>query len=737
MAQTPPAAVTNGVEKTGLARFEVSRRAFLGGLCGGLVVLLTGGRVNARQAEQRPRRLAERVDAWLHLGEDGRVTVFTGKVEIGQGARTALSQIVADALDAPIEAIEMIMGDTALTPLDRGTLGSKTIRDMGTRLRTAAATARQALIELAAAQWQIPAVQLTTHSGTVVDPDGGREATYGALSRGTDITRVIDDHAAREVPAARRVSGRAIPRIEARDKVTGTARYTADLRPSGLLYGKVLRPPARDARLAAADVAAAEVLPGVVRMVRDGEFLGVVADHPEAAERALRAVRARWIEPPRRPARPLAEVLEAPPGLDLGCGALRRLSGCEMVAERGDVGAGLDASTRRLARRYETAYIAHAALEPHAAVAEWRGDGLTVWTCTQRPFGVRNDLARHFGLARDAVRVIVPEMGAAYGGKHKGAAAFEAARLARSVARPVQVAWNRAEEFDCGYFRPAALIDVEAGIGTDGRLHAWMFRNFNSGKRGAQPPYRIPHARVSFHPRRSPLPQGSYRSLANCANSFARESLMDEIAVELAADPIDFRLAHIDDERLRAVVLAAREKGRWRRDGQAPESRRGDEPSKLRRGWGFACGIDVGSYVAELAEVEVDLDSGAIRVVRVTAAFDCGRVINPSGLRQQIEGAIIQGMGGALWEEILFDSGRILNGAFSTYRVPRLSDLPEIDVVVLDRPEHPSTGAGEPPLIAIAPAIANAVFDATGVRLRRLPMTAAKLRTGSAGSGAG
>jgi nicotinate dehydrogenase subunit B len=376
----------------------------------------------------------------------------------------------------------------------------------------------------------------------------------------------------------------------------------------------------------------------------------------------------------------------------------------------GSVATAIAAADVRLESRYTVAYIAHAPLEPRAALAEWNGDALTVSTGTQRPFAVRDELAEAFHIPAEKVRVLVPDTGSAYGGKHTGDAALEAARLAKAAGKPVKVVWTREEEFTWAYFRPAGVIEVKSGAGADGRLAAWEFHNYNSGPAAIGTPYDVPNKTIQFHPARSPLRQGSYRGLASTANHFARETHMDEVAHALGMDPLAFRLKNLADARLAAVFEAAAAKFGWGKTKAAPG-----------RGFGLGGGTDKGSYVATCAEVEVD-KARRVRIVRAAVAFECGAVVNPDGLRNQIEGAVVQGIGGALFEAVHFAGGRIVNPRFSEYRVPRFPDVPALDVVVLDRRDLPSAGAGETPIAGLAPAVGNAIFAATGIRLRSLPL---------------
>jgi isoquinoline 1-oxidoreductase len=381
------------------------------------------------------------------------------------------------------------------------------------------------------------------------------------------------------------------------------------------------------------------------------------------------------------------------------------------------VAEALPKAAHRLESTYTVAYIAHVPLEPRAAVAEWKDGRLTVWVGTQRPFGVKSELAEAFKLAEDKVRVIVPDTGSGYGGKHSGEHAIEAARLARGVGRPVKLVWTREEEFRWAYFRPAGVIDVKSGADAEGRLVAWEMHNYNSGSSSIRTLYEAPHQHIEFHPGRSPLRQGSYRGLAATANHFARESHMDEIAAALKLDPLEFRLRNLKDARLRAVLEAAAERFGWAKAVNAPG-----------RGHGIAGGFEKGSYVATAAEVRVE-PSGAVTIVRLVASFECGAIVNPRHLESQVLGSVIQGIGGALFEAVEFDRGQILNPRLSRYRVPRFSDAPPLEVVLLDRKDLPSAGAGETPIVAVAPAIAGAIFAATGTRLRAMPLAPKGVRS--------
>lgn len=691
----------------------MKRRDFFRAL-GGVVVVLTAEPADGQQQApaarsgglQTPREIA----AWLHIGEDSAVTVFTGKVEVGQNIRTSLAQAVAEELRVPIERIRLVMGDTDLTPFDPGTFGSRTTPAMAPQLRRAAATMREVLTDLAVERWGCPREQVRIGDGSVKGPGTGQTASFGELTQGKRILKEISDAAPLTSVESWSVLGSSQPKVDGVAFVTGRHQFPSDLRLPGMLYGKVLRPPAFGASLVSADLSEAQRMPGVV-VVREGNFVGAAAPDEFTAAQAVAAIRAEWKLTPQPGAAELFEYLKENPVEAQGFGGASR-------HEAGSIEQGLAAADHRLRQTYTVAYIAHAPLEPRAAVAQWEEGKLTVWTGTQRPFGVRSELAQAFGLPESQVRVLVPDTGSGYGGKHTGDAAIEAARLARAARRPVKVVWTREEEFTWAYFRPAGIIEITSGVRRDGAVTAWEFHNYNSGPAAIRTPYAIEHQRVEFHPARSPLRQGSYRALAATANHFARETHMDELAGLVGMDPLEFRLKNAQDARLRAVLEAAAEKFGWRRRKKDPGV-----------GYGLAAGFEKGGYVATCAEVAVDRATGAVRVVRVVEAFECGAIVNPDHLRNQVEGSIVMGLGGALFEAVEFEDGRILNPRFSAYRVPRFSDLPQIEVVLLDRKDLPAAGAGETPIVGIAPAAGNAIFDATGVRLRSLPLVPHGLKT--------
>ncbi len=686
--------------------FEWGRREFFKLLGAGALICSVAKDVLAQQESGRVRQgfggsLPKEIGAWLHIGENGKVRVFTGKVEMGQNIRTSLTQAVAEELHFPQNGIELVMGDTQLTPYDAGTFGSQTTPNMNLQLRRVAAAAREMLIDLAAERWQVDRNHLSAVDGKITIAESEREIAYAELVKGRQLTQTIPAENSLAPAAAWTVAGTPAKKVNGRDFVTGKHRYPSDQKLPELLCGKILRPPAFGATLLSAETHDAEQVPGVT-VVRDGNFVGVAAPSEELAMRAVAAVKAEWKSEPQPSNKELFE--------DLKSNAAKE-TGRQGAFQAGSMEEGLAAADHRLQQTYTVAYIAHAPLEPRAAVAQWSGEKLTVWTGTQRPFGVRAELAEALHISENDVRVIMPDTGSGYGGKHSGETAVEAARLARAAKRPVKVVWTREEEFTWAYFRPAGVIEVTSGARNDGTITAWEFHNYNSGASGIRPSYAIPNQRIEFHPTRSPLRQGSYRGLAATANHFARESHMDELAQLVKMDPLDFRLKNLKDERFRAVLEAAARKFNW-----------GQKKSAPGQGFGIAAGFEKGGYVATCAEVAVNRANGEVKVVRLVTAFECGAVVNPDGLRNQIEGSEIMGLGGALFEAVEFENGRMLNPRFSKYRVPRFSDAPVLETVLLDRKDLPSAGAGETPIVGVAPAIGNAIFDATSVRLRSLPM---------------
>ena len=694
------------LRSTAIHQFNLQRRDFFKLMGAGIAIFTVAANAASAQESGGARRRnpdqdqPKDISSWLHINDDGIVTVFTGKVEVGQNTRTTLAQSVADELRVPLASVRMVMGDTALTPFDMGTFGSRSTPYMSPVLRRAASAARDLLLAQAAAEWNTTPDKLKASDGKITNPVTGAALSYAQLAQGKTLAHDMPDADPITPPTEWTVAGTSTPKIDARAFVTGQHQYTPDIRPANLLHAKVLRPESFAATLVSADLSAAQAMPGVVA-VRDGDFVAVAAPSERAAEKAVAAIHAEWKSKPQPSSKELYSYLKQ--NLDT--------EDRPKPNEKGSVANGLAAAAQRFEQTYTVAYIAHTPLEPRAAVADWKDDKLTVWTGSQRPFGVQEELSAALHIPKDRIRVIVPDTGSAYGGKHTADAALEAARLARAANRPVKIVWTREEEFTWSYFRPAGVIEIKSGISTDGKLTAWEFHNYNSGGSGIQTSYDVANQLIQFHPVNSPLRQGSYRGLAATANHFARESFMDELAHAAKIDPFEFRMKNLSDPRLRAVFEAAAKGFGWPRKKSQPG-----------QGFGMGGGLEKGGYVATFAEIAVDQSSKDVRVVRVVTAFECGAIVNPDGLRHQVIGANIMGLGGALFESIEFENGRISNPHFAQYRVPRFRDIPKIEAILLDRKDLPPAGAGETPIVGLAPAIGNAIFDATGIRLRALPL---------------
>ncbi len=641
---------------------------------------------------------------WLLVSGDGRVIAYAGKVEYGQNIRTGFAMEVADELRLSVSMVEVVMGDTALTPWDMGTFGSQSTARVGMQLRRAAATAREALLEMATARLDLPQEDLIIDAGRVMSrTDTNHSLGFEELIADQFIERQIDDDVELTGFSEFRIMGAAATRTDAEARVTGRAVYSQDVCPSGTLFARILRPPSQKLTLSTVDTVAAEQLPGVVMVAKDGDLIAILAENDESADRAYDIVQAEWT----------GEAIGS--HLDIPQMLLDTQRDPMSVQEQGDVTRELNIAKHTLEAVYYVPHVTNLPMEPRAAVAQWDSGKLTVWAGTQRPFGLRSELATHFGMSEEDVRVIAPEIGGAFGTKSWYPAGLEAARLAKLTSRPVRVAYSRREDTREGTFRPAALIQVTSGFRGDGTITAWKFQAYHAGplphiaRRGSESPYDVEHIAVTVCCAKSLVRVGSYRSLGGAVNHFATESHVDEIANELGLDPVELRLRNLSHPRFRKVLEAAAHEFGWRTSALTPGL-----------GAGVAIGTDIGSYVASCFEVSVE--SREVKIERVVTALDCGLTVNPEGAKNQVEGSTIMGMGPALYEATEIGNGVVLNPTFTRYQVPRMNSSPDIEVVLTGDPETPSTGAGEPGIVTVAAGIANAVFDATGQRIRELPI---------------
>ena len=694
------------------SEIKLSRRTFVQMLGAGLLITVTEG-VSLGQRRGRSGRSIT-VAARLHINQDGTISVMTGKVEEGQGPRAQLTQAAAEELRVAVDQIRLVMSDTALVPDDGRTAGSRTTPSTVPAVRRGAATARELLRRLAAEQWKVDRSALNVNNGTITNRTTKQTITYADLAKSKDVAEAFKQSIPSDVtltPVSQwQVLGNSVPRPNSRDIVTGAHHYPSDITRPNMLYGKILRPPSYGATLTSIDISEAKAMKDVV-VVRDGQFVGCAAPSSFRATQALEALAktSSWKTVPQPSSKNLFSHLKKN----------ARTGGRSRPRTRGSIEKGLTEARKVLERTYEVAYVQHTPMEPRAAAAEWKDGKLTVWSGVDGPQAVQGDLARTFRIPAEQVRVIVPDMGSGFGGKHTGEAAEEAARLAKAFRRPVAVHWTRAEEFTWAYFRPAAVIECKGGLDDKGSLIAWDFTNINAGGSAIDTPYNIANTKILSVSSDSPLRQGAYRCLAATANNFARESFMDELAAAAGADPLAFRLAHLDNPRIRTVLETVARYFDWpaRRKIVTPEL-----------GVGLACGTEKNSVVAACVEVGIDRKKGEIKVNQVCEAFECGPIQNPANLLSQVQGCIIMGLGAALREEMQFEDGKILNASFAGYLVPRFKDVPKIDVHLINKTDIPSAGGGETPIIAIAPAIANAVFAATGVRIRSMPIRGDRLK---------
>jgi nicotinate dehydrogenase subunit B len=736
----------------------VSRRDFLtdaGVLVVGFTLLpraIHGSSLGLRSVNETAPS-ADALDSWLVIGRDNRITVFAGKVELGTGVSTALRQIVAEELDVPVERIEWVQGDSDRT-VDQGrTVGSGTVKRGGAQLRRAAAEARQALLELGSAKLSVPANQLVISNAIIaVSADASKRVTFGELVGGGRFERTVSGRAPMKSPSAYKVVGQPVRRVEIPAKMTGKHVYVHDVRLPGMLHGRVVRPPRVGATLVSIDEASPTKLPGVVRIVRKGTFVGVVAEREEQAERAAKTLSVKWSASPVLPeaAKLFATFKELAPNK-------------RVVGESGDVDAALRSAQRTVRATYRWPFQLHASIGASCAVADVQGGKATVWSATQGAHQLCAPIAALLGLPETQVRVIFTEGSGCYG--HNGAddVAADAALLSQAVGRPVRVQWSREDEHAWEPEGPAMLFEMAGAVGADGTISAWSYdawtpthgsrpnRNPDTlvagmlvaghsstgeffsggGERNARTTYVLPNERVTSHPvPKFPIRTSSLRGLGSPQNSFANESFMDELAAAGGVDPVELRRRHLTDPRALAVIDAVAKRATWT-PRSSPPGRAATTSSAPLKGRGFAyVQYDrTETYVAAVVDVDVRPDTGTVRVRRVCVAHDCGLIVNPDGVRNQIEGNVIQAISRTLKEAVRFDSTRVTGVDWNAYPILRFSEIPDaIDIELIDRPTEPSIGAGEAATSPIPPAIANAIFDATGVRVREVPLTPERVR---------
>jgi nicotinate dehydrogenase subunit B len=693
-------------EPDGTPGRSLDRRDFIKMVGGGIIVLFSCD-APVFPGQRGPSYPSD-LNAYLRIAEDGKVTVYSGKIEMGQGVITSLAQEAADELGVALAAIEMVMGDTDLCPYDSGTYGSMSTRFFGPAVRAAAAEAKAILLELASEQLKTPKDQLGVDNGSVfVTANKRTRLTFGQLAKGQKITRKLDGKAVTKSVAEFTIMGKPVKRTDAVAKVTGKAQFAGDIRLPGMLYARILRPPAHGATVKSVDTSAAAKIPGIT-VVNQDNLIAVLHPDPEEAEKALRGIKAEFDVP--------APVVDNVTIFDRILGTAPQ---AQESAVRGDLAAGEKAAAALFDGKYCTAYGAHAPIETHTALARIEGGKATVWISTQSPFPNRQQIAQAIGFTPENVRVITPFVGGGFGGKNPAQQAVEAARMAKITGKPVQVAWSRTEEFFYDTYRPAGVVLIRSGIDGKGKICLWNYSVYAAGSRSSEQFYDVPHNIIrvfgqgmgggtSAHP----FATGAWRAPGAPVNVFARESQIDIMAAKAKTDPLEFRLNNTSDPRMRSVLQASAERFGWKKT-----------VSPSGRGIGIACGIDAETYVAEIAEVTVDKATGKVKVRRIVCAQEMGIIINPEGATMQMEGCIMMGLGYTLAEDISFRGGQILTTNFDTYEVPRFSWMPQIDTVLVKNDELPPKGGGEPAIVPVGAAVANAIYDATGARLFQFPMT--------------
>ncbi len=687
---------------------RLDRRDFLKKLGSGLIVVFSLSEFaflsSARGANKDDSNKDELdFNAYLRIREDGMVECFTGKIEMGQGIITSLAQVLAEELEVPFDSIVMIMGDTDLCPYDAGTWGSLTTRFFDPLLRAAAAEAKTELIKLGAEVLKQPAAQLKAQDGFVVDTNNAAsKVSFAELTKGKKLVKTVTKPPVLKKAAQFKTIGKPIISADAKLKVTGAAKYTADIQLPGMLYAFIKRPPAHGAKLITVDTSRADAIAGI-QIVREGDLIAALHENPLMAEEATIKIKADWDVPA-----PLANPETIFTYLK------ENTAPYETSEEKGDLATGEAAADFILEEEYRDGYKAHASIETHAATAMIEGDKLVVWASSQTPFGTRQSIADKLEMPLEKVHIKQVFIGGGFGGKIYNDQAVEAAILAKRTGKPIQVAWTRQEEFMYDYFRPAAVTNIKSGVTKEGKITSWKFDNYCAGSRGTKDFYNIPHLKTTGINKRGvhPFNTGAWRAPGNNSTTFFRESHIDVMADKVGMDPLAFRLKNIEDKAIvNTLNLAAKTFGYK------------SAKTGTNQGCGIAIGWDAGTVVVLIAEVKVDPATGVVTPLRLVCAQDMGQVVNPHGARIQTEGGLTMGLGYALYEDIDFDGGQVKTRNFDTYEFTRFAVTPPIECVFVDAMDAAPQGGGEPAIITVGGAIANAVFQACGARVKQQPLT--------------
>lgn len=682
------------------------RREFIKRLGGGIIIVFSLSHLALRE-EEEPTNKGDVPDfnAYLRVKEDGAVDCYSGKIEMGQGINTSLAQTLADELEVELDKVNMVMGDTDLVPYDAGTWGSMTTRFHDPLIRAAAAEARLVLIELAAEKLDVPKEQLEASNGKIfAKNDKSKSVTYEELTKGKKIVRSLSEKPPLKNPEDFDLIGKSFLRLDAEDKVTGKAKYSADIQLPGMLYARIVRPPSHGSKLISSDVSKAKAIEGT-RILQDGDFIVALNASPEMADKAASAIEAKWEELPSKADDEtiFKHILETATN-----GRVRH--------EGGNLEAGEKEAELLFDEEYHDGYKAHASMEPHAATAVFEDGKITMWASSQTPFGTRKEVSEVLNIPIEKVHLKQIFIGGGFGGKIYNRQAMEIARIAKKLeGTPIQLMWTRKEEFMYDMFRPAAVVKIRSGMSKDGKINYWDFDAYCSGARGTDPFYGIPNHQTTTYEGEGvhPFGTGAWRAPGNPTNTFARESQIDIMAHKIGMDPLEFRLKNVSDKRARRSLEVAADKFGWS-TAQLPEG----------HGKGMALGFDAGTFVTIMAEVKVDKSTGEVKVIRTVVGQDMGQVVNPAGADIQAEGCVNMGLGYTLTEDISFDWGKVNNENFGDYILPTFSIIPEkIESVYVDAMDEKAQGGGEPAIISVGGAVANAVFDACGARVFRMPIT--------------
>jgi nicotinate dehydrogenase subunit B len=690
---------------------HLDRRDFMKRIGTGLVVAFSVGNAPLKGGtlfqDETPG-----VNAFLRIGEDGRVTLYVGKIEMGQGPITSLPMEAADELDVRLEDVDMIMADTDLCPWNEGTYGSLSTRVFGQVLRGAAAKARAILVKMAAEELTLGVDDLETRDGMVLSKtDPSKKISYAQLTKGKEILETSVGDVPLKKASEFRIMGTSRLRVDSREKVTGEAKYAGDVQLPGMLCARILRPPSLGAKLLNADTSAAGQMEGV-EVVRDGDLVAVLHRSQHMAGKAIESVKAEWEEEKvDLDHETLFDYIEE-------VATQRRV-----LASEGELSQGQANAAKNFNSVFKDPYIAHSPIEPHTATAVMENGKLKVWASCQTPYPTRDSIAEELGMDQTEVQLLPIFVGGGFGGKIYNPQAMEVARLAKLTGKAIQLVYTREEEFIYDRLRPAAVIKVDSGLDADGRISYWDFAVHLGGGREAEHFYDIPHSRTSVlsaarGTRDHVFFTGAWRAPSVNSNTFARESQIDIMAAAAGTDPLEFRLRHLEhNPRMANVLKKGAEHFGWT-----------PAPGPSGRGFGMAAGIDVNTDVVVFVEVEVDKSSGHVQVKRALSCQDMGMVVNPQGAIIQAEGCMLMGLGYALREEILFEGRKMLSTNFGSYSFTQFNMAPELEAILLESKDEIPHGGGEPPIVCMGAAVANAIFDATGARVFQQPLTPERVK---------